>query len=357
MSNLDLEDTRGRTYPLHRPNHIPTFLLVVTLFFWLHDRGFNPALIPRHNTPSLSNSPAWMDGTESNNLTVVQSDSKVLSLAQSVIAGGLILSIAQSRNISEDIPLLDPWKSAAAMAYILGRTMTGPLERIGAWNWTASGHISVSTPRSTDINHTTVIVRGEIQFRDSNTVKNVTLNFAGIQFVTTNRSIYAFAEQSVRDILVPARHIQNETVSIVKPELTARVARLANLFGDGFIDQYPHLDEKPGARCPFAVSGQLTTVKISDESIQELEYELRIKPSGSSTVWAPLSANVLFLSRECSIMDQIMEAEALRCSLPNLDDNLHFDGQGEKILTRMAMEKTILWKIQSSLGFIGTLIV
>ncbi|KAJ7572875.1 hypothetical protein C8J56DRAFT_1067594 [Mycena floridula] len=254
-----------------------------------------------------------MDGTESNNLTVVQSDSKVLSLAQSVIAGGLILSIAQSRNISEDIPLLDPWKSAAAMAYILGRTMTGPLERIGAWNWTASGHISVSTPRSTDINHTTVIVRGEIQFRDSNTVKNVTLNFAGIQFVTTNRSIYAFAEQSVRDILVP-RHIQNETVSIVKPELTARVARLANLFGDGFIDQYPHLDEKPGARCPFAVSGQLTTVKISDESIQELEYELRIKPSGSSTVWAPLSANVLFLSRECSIMDQIMEAEALRAS-------------------------------------------
>ncbi|KAJ7600140.1 hypothetical protein C8J56DRAFT_1037738 [Mycena floridula] len=331
MNQIDaLEVPPGRQHILERKTHLlAVILLALTALFYFQD-CFKEDVIATQLclpfTPCPSNSTVWMDsGTESNH-TLPERNPNIMPLVRSIIPKGVKLDplraayysnitgsfqgIAHFHEISKAaLPNMLLWKSVATDDVCSNTTAGAPNSR------TPSMQVSFRFTDSHNISEDLVFVQGEIQFTDLKAAEDTTLNFKGIHFLT-NGSIYGLGEPPGRRIdirllstLFPEQ-VQNGTANLII-ELLAR-ANLTSFNHAESLGQNLYSGQRSVTTCSFEVYGQLTPVNISEEAMQELEYNLQ-KPTGLYTVKAPkLTANILLISPECHIIYHLVEAEGHR---------------------------------------------
>ena len=146
--------------------------------------------------------------------------------------------------------------------------------------------------------------------------------------------MFTFSRQPIDIRLLPSivpPVIKNQTSSVIKPELVARIQKLEDLIDAGVVDSdsssgggsiillllssnqpFSLSEDPPKTACRFMLYAQMKPVPVSANLMQELEEEIR-KPTGSTTVTVPkLSIDGLLISKECGVLYQIHRTEGLR---------------------------------------------
>ncbi|KAJ7252759.1 hypothetical protein B0H12DRAFT_1117744 [Mycena haematopus] len=326
---------------------IPQFIFISFMLFLLTNHN-GDEFLARHRyqdalrtlTYQLSNYTAWMNGTQlDSNFTVPEQDPSVLPLLDSFKIGGGFLDPLTSSYYSNATgtfhgdtkfynitpPFLNntahEW-SPLAETYMADANMSLILDKIGAWNWSASNKVALSLvekpPSSTNASHNIALVHGKIELTDEHTSEDLKLEFEGIHFIS-NGTIYALAEPTGQHVdlrflpsIVPEVS-RNETAQIVEPELASRIAKLKSLIDAGIIEQEA-IDEGSKTSCPFSLYVALDLLEVPENLLREYEEEVQ-SPAGIWTVKPPpMSISGLLMSKECGILYEFHKAEGVGLS-------------------------------------------